>query len=107
MIRNTPVISDEELESIITLNIIKAKEKHIDLISRIQHVFRLKLSQKILKKKKEGMNMTVIKINDNLFTLIIRGNSRYFFIEHLHKKYPKILLRDIDFNNLSFIHKLR
>ena len=43
----------------------------------------------------------------NLFTFVIRGQNKVFFIEHLENKYPIVIIKNVVFNSLAFVHKLR
>lgn len=107
VINNSPYLSDNQLDNLLTRYILEGKQKYENLIKRIQGIFRLILSKKCLNRNKEGINVIVTKINENLFTLVIRGHNRTFFIEHLHKQYPKIILKNAEFNSLAFINRLR
>lgn len=53
------------------------------------------------------MQVMTEKIHDSLFTLTVFGFNRIFFIENLTNKYPKIIIKNVDYNSLSFINKLR
>lgn len=92
----------------LTQEIISRKTKYVSLILKIQSIMRRKISHNTIKKKsKEGPSVMTMKIKDNLFTLTINGYNRIFYIEHLYNKYPKLIVKNVDYNSLSFINNLR
>lgn len=77
------------------------------LITRIQLLFRLKLAKMQLRKMKENTDVCTLIFRRNLYSLIVNGSTRTFYIENLDKLYPPAVLPQANFYNLSFLHKLR
>lgn len=74
---------EHELAEIITEEILNKKKKHITLITRIQNLFRFKLSHKVLQTRKQTMIVTTVMINRSIFTLTQKGNNKHFYIENI------------------------
>jgi len=101
------MIGNYALNAEIIANLLKAKEKHRDLVIGLQKAMRKRLAIRTANRLRESTDISTAKINNTLFTLVLSPTSKIFFIEHLEKKYPTQILKGVEYGNLAFINKLR
>jgi hypothetical protein len=107
MITKSLEICELELSELITTCILTEKSKHTKLITMIQQMFRFKLAHLQLMRRKENVQVNTTIIRRSIYSLIVNGNNRAFFIENLDGKFPLVKLSSATFYNLSFLHKIR
>ncbi len=87
--------------------VLSEKQKHIDIITRIQQMFRFKLAHLQFIRRKETIEVNTLILRRSIYSLIVNGFNKIFYIENLDGKFPMVRLPNATFYNLSFLHKIR